>query len=64
MITGDIGGFEVGLDGGERSFNFVRGVSDKKFLRIVGFFDGFNSFFGKISGNDEDDEFGRDSSTD
>ena len=28
----NIGGFEIGRDGRERGFDFVRGVSDKNFL--------------------------------
>lgn len=55
MIAGNIGGFEVGLDGGERGFNFMGGVCDEKFLGIIGFFDGFDGFFGEIGGDNEND---------
>ena len=57
MIAGNIGGFEVGLDGGERGFNFMGGVCDEKFLGIIGVFDGFDGLFGEEVGEDGDDDF-------
>ena len=53
----EVGGFEVGLNGGNGGFDFVRGVSDEDFLSFVGGLDGLDGLLGEEVGEDGDDDF-------
>ena len=55
VLVGQVSRFEIGFNGGDWGFDFVRGVGDEDFLGFVGGFDGANGLFGEEVGEDGDD---------
>lgn len=49
----NIKGFDVCFNDGERSFEFVGGVCDKKFLLVVRIFNGFDDFLRSVVNDKE-----------
>lgn len=57
ILAGQIGRLEVGFDGGDGSFDFVRSVGDENLLRFVGFANWAYGLLGEEVREDNDNNF-------